>query len=228
MLTERRDAPELMDDPALPDATYRAVLADLAKVNRTTLAYRPTLRFLERAIGRRKRFALLDVGFGNGDMLRVIARWANKRGIEAQLTGVDLNPGSAAAAREQTDPALPINYQTGDYRDCAGDRFDCITSSLVAHHMTRDELVCFLRFMEGEAQTGWFVNDLHRHAVSYLGYPLLARAMGWHPIVRQDGQTSIARSFRYSDWSKLLAAARIAGAEITRYFPFRLCVAKHR
>ena len=48
-LTERLDADELMDDPALDVATYHEVLDDLAQVNLLTFAYRPTLSFLRRA-----------------------------------------------------------------------------------------------------------------------------------------------------------------------------------
>lgn len=227
MLAERLEAEELMDDPALAAGTYREVLADLARVNRATLAYRPTLDFLARAIGRRSKFRLLDVGFGDGDMLRRIARWAARRGFEAELTGIDLNPNSKAAA-EAHSRDTPIRYLAGDYANLAGTGWDFVVSSLVAHHMTRDELVRFLQFMEREARAGWFVNDLHRHGFSYLGFPLLARALGWHPIVRQDGQTSIARGYRPGEWPPLLAEAGIAGANVRRRFPFRLCVEKIR
>ncbi|WP_126172888.1 methyltransferase domain-containing protein [Altericroceibacterium xinjiangense] len=226
MLAERLQADELMDDPALDAGTYHAVLADLAKVNRITLAYRPTLDFLRRALGGRTRFRLLDVGFGDGDMLRRIALWAQRRGTEAELTGIDLNARSIAAAERHPSPGAPIRYLAGDYADLAGERFDFIVSSLVAHHMTEDQLVRFLAFMDAEAQAGWFVNDLHRHRLSHFGYPLLARAMGWHPIVRLDGTTSIARSFRAPEWSALLRQADVRGARVRRYFPFRLCVEK--
>lgn len=228
MLAERSLQPELMDDPHLPEATYRAVLGDLAKVNRITLAHRATLAFLDRAIGHRQSFTLLDVGFGQGDMLRVIARWASDRGIAAQLTGIDLNPRSEPIARLATPATMPIRYRTGDYAALAGSRFDCIISSLVTHHMSRVELLAFLQFMEAEAQTGWLVNDLHRHTISYLGYPVLARLARWHEIVRQDGQTSIARSFRPADWRELLTEAQVAGVRIIRRFPFRLCVEQVR
>lgn len=228
MLAERRQARELMDDPALDPATFRTVLSDLSRVNRTTLAYRPTLQFLDQAVGQRAHFALLDVGYGHGDMLRAIARWAAQRGVDCHLTGIDLDPRSEPAARAATDPALPIHYLTGDYADLRGQHFDCIVSSLVAHHMTGDELRAFLRFMEAEATQGWFVNDLHRHTFSYLGYPILARLMGWHPIVRQDGQTSIARSFRRGEWESLLYQASIVDAVVHRAFPYRLCVTRLR
>ena len=228
MLAERLHAEELMDDPALDPETYHAVLADLARVNRVTFAYRPTLDFLARAVGKRSHFTLLDVGFGDGDMLRRIARWAERRGIVAELTGVDLNPGSKAAAELKASPGTPIRYLAGDYGDLAGEHWDFVISSLVAHHMNHPELVAFLRFMDREARAGWFVNDLHRHGFAYLGFPVLAAIMGWHPIVRRDGQTSIARSYRPGEWPAFLKEAGIEGARVRRRFPFRLCVEKIR
>lgn len=224
MLSERLETQEMMDDPALPEPVYRAVLADLSKANWLTLAYRPTLEFLDRALKGRKSFTLLDVGFGHGDMLRKIAEWAEARGIEATLVGVDLNPRSQPAAREATPPEMPIVYHTGDYADFMNTKWDFITSSLVAHHMTRAELLLFLQVMDSKAQIGWFVNDLHRHPVSYFSYPVLAQLAGLHRIVRMDGQTSIARSFRPEEWRKMLAETGVTGARIERKFPFRLCV----
>ncbi|QDM39660.1 methyltransferase domain-containing protein [Altererythrobacter sp. TH136] len=217
-----------MDDPALDAGTYTRVLHDLARVNTVTLARRPTLAFLKRAIGTHKRFNLLDVGFGDGDMLRRIAKWAKRRGIEARLTGVDLNSRSVSAARDVTPAELGIEYRTGDYAELAGEGWDCVISSLVAHHMTREQLVAFLQFMEREARAGWLVNDLHRHGFAYAGWPLLAGVMRWHPIVRHDGHLSIARSYRPPEWPPLLAEAGVQGARVFRQFPFRLCVEKVR
>jgi SAM-dependent methyltransferase len=228
MLAERALAEELMDDPALDAGTYTRVLHDLAKVNTVTMARRPTLDFLERAVGKRSSFSLLDVGFGDGDMLRAVGRWGRSRGIEARLVGIDLNDRSVAAAREATPAGLGIEYRPGDYADLAGQGWDCVISSLVAHHMTRPQLVAFLRFMEREACVGWLVNDLHRHGFAYSGWPLLSGLMRWHPIVRHDGHLSIARSYRPPEWPPLLAEAGVEGARVYRAFPFRLCVEKLR
>jgi 2-polyprenyl-3-methyl-5-hydroxy-6-metoxy-1,4-benzoquinol methylase len=224
---DRRE--EQMDDPALDPAVYARVLADLSKVNRWTLARRPTLAFLRRALGGAKRFRLLDVGFGQGDMLRSIARWAKRRGLEAELVGVDLNAKSLAAARAATRPEMRIDYRVGDYGDVDG-RFDFIVSSLVAHHMSDEELRRFLVHMEAEARRGWLVNDLHRHGLAHAGFPVLARLLGAHRIVREDGRLSIARSFRPAEWRAILAEAGIpqGAARIVRRFPFRLCVERTR
>jgi 2-polyprenyl-3-methyl-5-hydroxy-6-metoxy-1,4-benzoquinol methylase len=228
VLNSRATDEELMDDPALDPAAYTRVLHDLAAVNTVTMARRPTLAFLRRAIGTHKRFKLLDVGFGDGDMLRAIARWAGQRGIEAELVGIDLNHRSVAAARGATPAELRIDYRGGDYADLAGESWDCVVSSLVAHHMSRTQLVAFLQFMDREAARGWLVNDLHRHGFAYAGWPLLSGAMRWHPIVRHDGHLSIARSHRPAEWAPLLADAGIEGARVFRAFPFRLCVEKLR
>ena len=227
-LATRAQGEELMDADDLPAATYAAVVADLARVNTVTLAARPTLAFLDRALAGAGTLRLLDVGFGDGDMLRRIARWAGKRGIAAELVGIDLNPRSEAAARAHTPAGLPIAWRTGDYADCAGEGWDVVISSLVAHHMTQAQLVAFLRFMEAEAARGWLVNDLHRHGFAHAGFPLLATLARWHPIVRHDGRLSIARSYRPDEWPPLLAAAGIADARVFRAFPFRLCVERLR
>jgi len=158
-------------------------------------------------------------------MLRRIARWADRRGVSVELVGVDLNPRSETAARAHGGA---IRYVTGDYADLAGEPWDVIVSSLVAHHMTHAQLVAFLRFMEVHAKIGWLVNDLHRHRFAHLGFPLLATLARWHPMVRHDGTLSIARSYRPDEWPPILAEAGIADAVVRRVFPFRLCVERLR
>lgn len=225
---------EQMDAVELDPETYARILTDLARVNRWTFAARPTLDFVARAVAGRDRFTLLDVGFGDGDLLRAIARWAEKRGIRATLTGIDLNPKSGRVAWAATPDRFDIEYLTGDYREhieAVEPRggFDLIVSSLVAHHMNHDELLAFLRAMEKHARIGWHINDLHRHRFAYLGFPLLARIMGWHRIVREDGQLSIARAFRPREWLPLLTEAGLgAEAKVERRFPFRICVERLR
>lgn len=219
---------EWMDGPDLDVRSYEAVLRELSFVNRWTFAYRPVLSFLTRALTRsrdQRRFRLLEVGFGYGDMLREIARWAAGHSVTVELLGVDLRQSAVDIARAATPSDLPINYLVGDFRAFVH-HFDCVISSQVAHHLDEQELEDFIRFMEATAARGWIISDLHRHAIPHMAFPLLARAMRLSTIARIDGQRSIARAFRPSEWNEILAAAGLAGgrAKIVRYFPYRLCV----
>jgi SAM-dependent methyltransferase len=234
--TRRSTLSELMDSDETDYATFRACLVDLAKVNRLTLAYRPTMRFLASLarsgrLPRDRAVAIVDVGSGFGDMLRKIDRWAERRGFSVDLTGVDLNPWSARAAAEATAPARPIRYVTTnifDYRPPAP--IDIVVSSLLTHHLDDASLVRFVAWMEANAAIGWFVNDLHRHPLPYHVFRAASRLLRYHHFVQHDGPISIARAFVPSDWRHVLAAAGLAsGAAKVRWrFPFRLCVARVR
>lgn len=230
-LALRSTEPEWMDGADVSQAVYTACLTDLAVVNGLTLARPPTLAFLDAAFRRApadRPLHVLDVGFGAGDMLRAIHRRARQRGRAVRLTGVDLNPRSLAVAKAGTPEEMAIDWRIGDlYAWPEDDPVDLVISSLVAHHMTDGEILRFLAWMEGHARTGWFINDLHRHAVAYHGFRLLSWAMRWHPFVRHDGPLSIARAFRRVDWEALLAEADLGGAaRIAWRFPFRYCVTR--
>ena len=166
----------------------------------------------------------LDVGCGAGLLAEPLAR------LGANVTGLDASADLIAVAQEHARArGLAIDYRAGDYLDQQGP-FDFIISSQVTHHMTDGQLQTFLRHMEAEARMGWLICDLHRHGYAHWGFPILARLMMVHRIVREDGTLSIARSFRPAEWEALLAEAGIpkGAARIVRRFPFRLCVERVR
>jgi 2-polyprenyl-3-methyl-5-hydroxy-6-metoxy-1,4-benzoquinol methylase len=228
-LSIRSTLPEAMDSEAVDDAVYQRCLSDLASVNRVTFTHRPTLRWLARAtknLPPGTRFSLLDVAYGQGDLLRAIARWARRQGFQVQLSGIDLNPRSAVAARAVTPLGTAIDYQTGNvFAHIPADPPDFIVSSQFTHHLSDEEVVQFLVWLEKNSIRGWHVADLHRHAFSYYGFRILAALMGWHRIVSSDGTISIARGFRREEWDALLRKAGLE-AGISWHIAFRFCVSR--
>lgn len=223
----RSAAQEWMDAPDLDPAELARCLDDLAVVNSATLARAPTIGFMRRAARGRDRLSVLDVGYGQGDMLRRVARWGRRRGIGLTLDGVDLSRASAVAARAATPDWMEIEYRTGDVFDEPAGSVDLVISSLFTHHLNDATVVRFLRWMERTARVGWFVNDLHRHLVAYHGFKALSAAAGWHPMVRHDGPVSVARSFTRRDWERLLGEAGLADvARVQWRLPFRYCVSR--
>lgn len=222
----------MMDQPCSYEE-LRACLRDIARVDRLTFAHRPTLSWLEALIRTRPPTAaplrIADVGCGDGDMLRQIDAWAAKRRIAVTLTGIDLNPDAIRAAREATPPARRIEFIVGDaLSDAVPGGLDIILSSLLTHHLTDQQIVQFLVWMERTAQQGWFINDLHRQKVPYHLFRLLARFTNWHRFVKNDGAVSIRRSFLVEDWQHLCASAGLtpSSVAIREYRPARLCVGR--
>jgi len=227
--SQRATLTELMDE-ACSFEEFRVCLQDLEKVNRLTGTYRPTLSWLQRVVaarpGRAAPLRVVDVGCGHGDMLRRIARWAREHSVAVELTGVDLNPYAAQAARE-AQQAEHITWITGDAfsADLPGG-IDVVISSLFTHHLPQAEIVRFLVWMEAKAAVGWFINDLRRSAAAYHLFGLLAKVMRWHKFVQHDGPVSIRRAFSVPDWEQMCSAAGLQPDEvrITPYLPARLCV----
>ena len=221
----RSTAAEWMDAPDADPVDLGRCLDDLADVNGVTLARPPTVNFVRRAARGRTALSVLDVGYGQGDMLRRLARWGRRRGVALQLEGVDLSPASAVAARAATPDWMDITYRTGDVFDEPPASVDVVISSLFTHHLAEADVVRFLRWMERTARVGWFVNDLHRHPIAYYGFSALSQVAGWHPMVRHDGPVSVARSFRRADWQRLLETAGVR-AQVRWHVPFRYCVSR--
>ncbi len=243
--TAPADLPELMDQPASLD-TMRGCLHSLEQINRLTGSYRPTLRFLQRALKRATALGLrftpehplrvLDLGSGGGDTLVRIGRWAAIRALPVELTGVDLNPQSSILAREtelrrtSRQPRLrpgPIHWLTADALTVQLPHPPhLILSSLFFHHLEDSEIPRVLRWQHATATLGWFINDLRRSAGPILPYLLLAQLLNWHPFVRHDGPASFRRAFRQPDWLRYLAAAGIPPTEVRLLptQPARLCL----
>jgi SAM-dependent methyltransferase len=215
--------------------TFEGTLRSLASVNEASFGYRPITRFLARSAERGlpgRPLRIVDAGSGYGDGLRAAGKWLARRGIAAELVGVDINPHAARAASAATPPSMgevKIYWQTDDiftYIDHAPPP-DLVISSLFCHHLEDDELPRFLHWMDGAAGRGWLINDLHRSRFAAGGFAVLAHLLRKHPYVRHDGPVSFARSFRRSDWERHLEEAGIEGARISLQAPFRLCVEKH-
>jgi 2-polyprenyl-3-methyl-5-hydroxy-6-metoxy-1,4-benzoquinol methylase len=222
-MRQRSTAAEWMDDAAATEAEFASALHDLARINRLSLAYRPTLRWLDRLVARTgaQSLSVLDVGAGGGDMLRAIAGWGARRGVAVQLTGLDRSPW---AARTAAAAGTPGEFLTTDlFALDPARRFDVVLCSLFAHHLGDAELVRFFRWIEARARCGWLVSDLHRHWLPWGFVWGAVRALRMDPMVVHDSTVSIARGFIRADWQRLLAKAGIA-ADIRWAVPFRWTV----
>ena len=129
-----------------------------------------------------------------------------RRGIAVHLTGIDLNPHAARAARELTPANMDIDWITGDafsYTQPA----DVILSSLFTHHLPGAgdrPLPC----LDGSGRTARLVHQRPRPRGDPVQlFTVLSKLARWHRFVRHDGPVSFRRSFREDDWRRMISAA---------------------
>src|SRR5580658_5860672 len=109
--------PEWMDDKGVTLETLDECLSQLEKINIGTIAYRPTLAWLNQVLTSFKPgrpVTIFDIGCGGGDMLRKIDGWAKKKNIAVDLTGIDINPPAKIVAEKRTSNTASIRYETAD------------------------------------------------------------------------------------------------------------------
>jgi SAM-dependent methyltransferase len=92
----------------------------------------------------------LDVGCGSGDLARLLATRAR------EVHGIDSDERIIGAARESTDPGLPVTFSVADALSYdEGGRYDAITCVAVLHHLPLTETLS--RFREQLAPGGTLV-----------------------------------------------------------------------
>ena len=226
MFSTRSKRLERIDTGDYTAEEYDRFLEDIRKVNRYTgdnrALRRSLLQNLETADLR--EFSVLDVGAGSGELLRTIARFARKRGIDAELAGLELNSRSAASILEESYGFPEITSVRGNalalpFADAS---FDYVISSLFAHHLTDGQIIEALAEMSRVAKRNVFVIDLHRHRLAYAAYKCFCVAFGISRLVREDGSLSILRAFRPYELAAYADSAGFSEISVRRSFPFRL------
>lgn len=217
-------------DTAAPDRRERAAyLESLAWFNGMMLGHRPILSWLEKTTrASREPLTLMDVGCGHGDLLRAIRGWSRTCGVPLRLIGVDIEPETIAIAQEATARVDAIEYLAADVFNLRpAIRIDFVVSSLLAHHLTDERLLVFLRWMEATAQRGWLISDLERHPFPYHAIGAAGRLARIHPMVIKDGRTSVTRALARAEWGPTIAAAGLDPATVQiSWFLYRLAVSR--
>ncbi|PSJ61529.1 methyltransferase domain-containing protein [Pseudaminobacter soli (ex Li et al. 2025)] len=232
-LSQRSVESEWLDRADPSPEEMAVVIRDIASFNRAMLGHWPVIAWLRRATKdatRETPLTLLDVGCGNGDLLRAIRRWARKRGLAIRLIGLDRSPEIIRIAELATDEADEIDYRVMDIFDFEPHMpIDLVVSSLLTHHMSDDQIVKFLRWMELTTRKGWLIYDLQRHPVPFHFIGLVGKLTRLHPIAIDDGLISVTRSLTRSEWLARMDEANIARDAVQlRWFLFRFAIGRLR
>jgi 2-polyprenyl-3-methyl-5-hydroxy-6-metoxy-1,4-benzoquinol methylase len=199
--TYRTQAAETMDDFTLEGKTLRDALDKIAAINRFLGGNRVTLEGIEALITEiphEQEITIVDVGCGNGDMLRLLANYAIKNDRHFKLIGIDANRFTVNYARQLSEVFPNIHYECRDIFEPGFENmeYDIALCTLTMHHFKEDEIMGLLSVFKRQSKIGIVINDLERSWLAYRLFQALAFVCGLNKMSREDGLLSILRGFK--------------------------------
>ncbi|WP_026236149.1 methyltransferase domain-containing protein [Pontibacter roseus] len=225
MLKQRSYEPELMDDLNLSGDELRRNLEELEVINTWLGGYKVVLNALEKLLAGYSGppLHIADIGCGGGDTLRSIAKWARRKNIKLQLTGIDANDFMVQYARQRCGgfPEIAIEQQdvlSGQFQQ---QQYDIIVCSLFCHHFTNEQLVAMFRQLHRQVLIAVIINDLHRHWLAYYSIKWLTRIFPTSYLVKNDAPLSVRRAFSREELERLLHEAGVDRYSLQWMWAFR-------
>jgi SAM-dependent methyltransferase len=162
--------------------------------------------------------SLLDVGSGSGENLGLAARHARAAGVTLRPVALDIderlarNAGARAASVCGSAMALP-------FTDGA---VDVVMCSLLVHHFCGDDLGQVVRELHRVARQRVIIHDLRRSWIAAGGLWFASFPLGFHPVSRHDGMTSVMRGFTAAELETLITDATGTRPDVAHRLGYRL------
>ena len=201
--SRRSSATEMMDDFTLEGDMFRDTLDKLEAINRLLGGNSVTIKGLKKLLktqSKSKVIKILDLGCGNGDILRDVAKFGRNNNYRFKLMGIDANYAAIEYAKELSKNYPELSFETIDIfsEGFKEQTYDIILCTLFLHHFKNEELISFLKPTVQKATIGVVVNDLHRHRLAYYLFKFIGLFIK-NKMVREDGLTSVLRAFKRKD-----------------------------
>jgi 2-polyprenyl-3-methyl-5-hydroxy-6-metoxy-1,4-benzoquinol methylase len=197
----RSDDSEIMDNFQLEGDALKEALDKIAQINQLLGGNKLTLKGVAKLLKKipdSKRITIVDVGCGNGDMLRKLADFGYQNNLNLELIGIDANKFTVNYAADLSKGYSNIAYRCEDIFDKSFSelKYDIVLCTLTLHHFKNDEIVKLLGLFNKKSKLGFVVNDLHRNAFAYRLFQALCFVFRLNKMSREDGLTSILRGFK--------------------------------
>ena len=211
--SHRSSEMEIMDDFTMEGVLFRDTLDKLEIINRFLGGNSVTIKGLKKLLknqSKNKTITIVDLGCGNGDVLRDVSKFGRKNNYSFKLIGIDANPAAIDYARELSKEYSELSFKTIDVlsEDFKKQSYNIVLCTLFLHHLKNEELISFLKKTTENATIGVVVNDLHRHKLAYYLFKLIGFFIK-NKMVRQDGLTSVLRAFKRKDLENIAKEIKV-------------------
>ncbi|RZS93836.1 methyltransferase domain-containing protein [Aquimarina brevivitae] len=212
--TYRTSKSEILDDFELQGEELNVSLQDIARVNKWLGGNAVTLSGIEELLNnfpKEKTVTIVDIGCGNGDMLREIANHFEKKDRKLELIGIDANANTIQQAEALSQSYPNISYKTIDIFGAAFLQlnYDIGLCTLTLHHFKDQQITEMIPLFTKQSNLGVVINDLHRSKWAYYLFKIVSSIFIKSEIARHDGLISILRGFKKDElkaWAKTIEA----------------------
>ncbi|MDN3677591.1 methyltransferase domain-containing protein [Flavobacterium paronense] len=222
----RTNQSEIMDDFEMEGEELRDALDKIAKINQLLGGNQLTLEGVKKIMRHKPKdvcTTIVDVGCGNGDMLRTLALYAENNNLNFKLIGIDANQFTINYAKKLSLHYPTVTYRCEDIFDTTFSslHYDIVLCTLTLHHFKEEEIIKLLEVFKTNARLGIVINDLHRSAISYRLFQALCFVFGLNTMSREDGLISILRGFKKQELEQFSKKLNFANYTIQWKWAFR-------
>jgi 2-polyprenyl-3-methyl-5-hydroxy-6-metoxy-1,4-benzoquinol methylase len=222
----RSTAPEIMDDFALDGEVLKNALDKIAKINQLLGGNKLTIQGIQYLINKTpdtNEIVIIDIGCGNGDMLREIANYGKSVTINFRLIGIDANNFTIEHAKKLSVDYPNISFECQDVFDevFAKIKYDIALCTLTLHHFKDAEIVQLVTVFNDNSRIGIVINDLQRSALAYRLFQIVCFIFRLNSMSRNDGLVSILRGFKKSELQQYCQQINLKNYTIQWKWAFR-------
>lgn len=222
----RSEEAEIMDDFAMEGEILQDALDKIAQINQLLGGNQLTLQGVQNLIEKipkKNEITILDVGCGNGDILRILADFGLKNHFNFKLIGIDANNFTVNYARELSKDYSNISFQCENiFSEAFAElKQDIALCTLTLHHFKDDEIIQLMTVLNANSRIGIVINDLHRSPVSYRLFQVLCFVFRLNPMSREDGLISILRGFKKEELVHFSKKIKLSNHKIQWKWAFR-------
>lgn len=224
--TYRTEETEIMDDFFLKGKELQDALDKIAHINQLLGGNKLTLHGIKTLLKKTdtaKTIIVADIGCGNGDMLRMMAKYGQKNNLNFKLIGVDANAFTINYAKTLSNDFPNIEYVCIDIfsKDFNAIKYDVVLCTLTLHHFTNEEILNIITTFNSNAAIGIVINDLHRSKLAYRLFEMVCTIFNLNKMSREDGLVSILRGFKKKELENFSKKLNLKNYTINWKWAFR-------
>ncbi|MCB0465138.1 MAG: class I SAM-dependent methyltransferase [Aequorivita sp.] len=195
---------EIMDNLDFQGEEMKNLLKDLKTVNKWLGGNSITIDGLQKILknhSKNNSITLLDIGCGDGELLRKCSDFGMMNNFNFKCIGLDFNENILKVAKMQSKNYPNISFEKVDVflNKESIPNCDIALFTLFLHHFSNEKIENLLKTILKKVDIGLIINDLQRNKHAFNLFKIISKLFLKTETAAHDGLVSIARGFKKSE-----------------------------